>query len=162
AAALAMVVVLTSCHWLKNLLWHGDPLFPLLHRYLPSTPYWPGFNLDAGVAAAAWVPQGSLSHRLWESLKAAVTFSFVPHDWSSYHGDVPVFGSLFTLMLPVLLFLRGTRRIWFLAAATMVGVFIWFWTYHQDRYLQALVPWMAAVTAAGLALAWRAGRAARV
>jgi hypothetical protein len=62
----------------------------------------------------------------------------------------------------VLPFVRGARRCWFLSVAAMAGVFIWFWTFHQDRYLQALVPWMAAVTAAVLALAWRAGRAARV
>jgi len=34
------------------------------------------------------------------------TFSFVVHDWG-FHGEPPVFGSLFTLLIPVLLFLRA-------------------------------------------------------
>jgi hypothetical protein len=36
----------------------------------------------------------------------------------------------------------------------MGGVFGWLWTFHQDRYLQALVPWMAAVVAAVLVRLW--------
>jgi len=44
----------------------------------------------------------------------------------------------------------------------MIGVFVWYWTYHQDRYLQALLPWMVASTAATLALSWSSGRLARL
>src|SRR6185369_3398562 len=49
-----------------------------------------------------------------------------------------------------------------LFAATHLGVFVWYWTHHQDRYLQAALPWMAAATAAVLALVWRQGVGPRV
>jgi hypothetical protein len=45
-----------------------------------------------------------------------------------------------------------------LVIATYCGVFVWYWGMHQDRYLQVLLPWMAAATAATLGLAWRASR----
>jgi hypothetical protein len=73
-----------------------------------------------------------------------------------------VFGSLFTLSLLALPFLKGTRRIWGLALASHLGIFVWYWISHQDRYLQAALPWMAAGTAATLALVFRQGIAARV
>jgi hypothetical protein len=73
-----------------------------------------------------------------------------------------VFGFLFTLSLPLLLFVRRSGRVWLLATGAMIGVFIWYWTYHQDRYLQALLPWMVASTSATLALAWSSNLVARI
>src|SRR5207244_1635956 len=92
-----------------------------------------------------------------QTLSALVTFSFKPNDWDRFHGATPVFGSLFTLSLGLLPFLKGTRRLWGLFFATELGVFAWYWTHHQDRYLQAALPWMAAATAAVLALCWQRG-----
>jgi hypothetical protein len=44
----------------------------------------------------------------------------------------------------------------------LIGVFIWYWVHHQDRYLQIIVPWMAAVVAATMILVWRTGVLNRV
>lgn len=114
-------------------------------------------TLDAG-----FEPTGTLPEKLRETAAAVFKFSFVPHDWAMFHRDLPVFGFLFTLTLPILLLAPHARRARALAAATLLGVFIWYWTYHQDRYLQALLPWMVACTAAALWLAWSAGTGARI
>jgi len=42
-------------------------------------------------------------------------------------------------------------------AGIHVGIVVWFVTSHQDRFLQAVLPWMAACTVVALVLAWRAG-----
>jgi hypothetical protein len=42
-----------------------------------------------------------------------------------------------------------------------LGIAVWYLTNHQDRYLQAIVPWMAACTAAALALGWQQGPVVR-
>jgi len=90
-------------------------------------------------------------------------FSFIPNDYARFHGKVPTFGSLFTLLLIALPFLRRVGRIVGVAAMVHVAIFIWYWTHHQDRYLQAIAPWMAAVTAAILTkLWWEAGLAAKL
>ena len=96
-----------------------------------------------------------------ETLRALVTFSFVPHDWSTLHGKVPVFGSLFTLLLPCLLLFRKTRRTWGLVLWIHVAIATWYSVHHQDRYLQTLMPLMAAVVAAVLIRIWRSGSWAR-
>jgi hypothetical protein len=157
------VLVLSGPYWLKNWIAYGDPMYPLLHNFVGSHPFHPG--AARLLEQAYWVPRfelsGTTAEKWRETAKALVTFSFVPHDWSSFHGDKPVFGSLFTLTLPVLLFLRRTRRVWLLVVAVHLGLVVWFVTSHQDRFLQALVPWMAAATAAILTLAWRQGRLVR-
>jgi hypothetical protein len=160
-AAAAASLVVSGMHWLKNLLWYGDPLYPMLRAHLAARPWVPGTN-PAIVQPPEWRATGPLWERARDSLEAAFTFSFVPHDWITFHGKAPVFGFLFTVTIAVYPFLRGARRLWLVAAATMAGVFVWYWTYHQDRYLQALLPWMAACTAAVLLLVWRVGPAARV
>jgi hypothetical protein len=43
-----------------------------------------------------------------------------------------------------------------------VGVFLWYWTFHQDRYLQSLTPWMASLVAAVVWRLWHAGLVARL
>jgi hypothetical protein len=161
-AALGLAfLVATAPHWLANVVWHGNPVYPLLrhlfHSSRPMVPGWPGTTLDSGFA-----PTGTTIEKLRETAAGVFTFSFVPHDWSPFHRDLPVFGFLFTLTLPILLLAPGARRARALAAATLLGVFIWYWTYHQDRYLQALLPWMVACTAVALRLAWSAGAVARL
>lgn len=159
-------LLFTAPHWLKNWIFYGDPFFPYLNRYFHRADWVPGYGqlfADWGTAQTkAWVTSGTTFEKFQAAGAAMFTFSFEPHDWANFHGKVPVFGSLFTLSLGILPFVRGTRRVWALSAATHLGVFVWFWTMHQDRYLQLLLPWMAAVTAATITLAWRSGWVARV
>ena len=153
-------LVATAPHWLANVVWHHNPVYPLLRGVFPSRPMvagWPGTTLDPG-----FEPTGTLFERLRETAASMFTFSFVPHDWPIFHRDIPVFGFLFTLTLPILLLEPQAGRARALAAATLLGVFIWYWTYHQDRYLQSLLPWMVACTAVALKLAWSAGLGARI
>jgi len=158
---LAVAVLLaTAPHWLANVIWYGNPVYPMLAKLFPSHPWaagWPGPTMDSGFQL-----EGPLASRLRETAKAVFNFSFVPHDWPNFHRDVPVFGFLFTLSLLILPFVRGARRIWLVAGSTLLGVAIWYWTYHEDRYLQALLPWMVACTAATLMLAWSVNRWTRI
>ena len=158
-------LTLTSPHWLKNWIWYGDPLYPVLHDYLSPHPWTADSKalVETFLASGLWRPTAStLPGRLVESLGAMFTFSFSPHDWEPFHHGAPVFGSLFTIAVLTLPFLKGGKRVAPLAICTLTGVFAWYWVSHQDRYLQALVPWMAATTAAAMALIWRTGGAARL
>lgn len=160
-AGVAAALVLSAPLWLKNWIWYGDPVYPMLPNVFAPQPYVPGTDPDKFLQIPMWTPQGTLVERIRQTAAATFTFSFVPHDWSNLHGVVPVFGSLFTLTVPLLVVLRPRRRVAALAAAVWVGLAVWYWTYHQDRYLQALLPWMAAVVAAIVVMAWRAGWPAR-
>jgi hypothetical protein len=162
-ATLGAGLALTTPHWLKNLIWYGDPLYPMLHHYLKVRPW----NGDGDFFFAVYqeqqfVPTGSLSHKLLGMLKALYDHSYALYNWSDFHGNYPVFGSLFTFSLVALPFLRGTRRTWGLVLLTHLGVIVWYWVSDAERYLQCLLPWMAASVASIGILAWRSGWPARV
>ena len=160
ALTLATAVVLTAPHWLKNAVFYGDPLFPLLRSWLPSHPWAEAAEAPYATWFTLRSPAPSLASS-FEMVKTLITFSFVPHDFPQYHGDIPVFGSLFTVLTPLVFIFRKARRLMWLFAGAYLGIAAWFWMHQFDRYLQVLVPWMAAATAALLIRAWREGRAAR-
>jgi hypothetical protein len=149
-------LLLSAPHWLKNAIWYGDPLYPNLHSYFKDHPWVVGatYDFEYGFKSMLWAPTHDFAG-LREALRATLDFSFRPHSWWTMHRDVPVFGSLFTLLLIVLPFVRGARRVWFVAASVHFSIFVWFWIHHEDRHLQALVPWMAAAVAALVTLMWR-------
>lgn len=167
AAALAAGVagtLLSAPHWLKNLVFYGDPLYPVLHGWFADRPWYAG-----AAYVYRWVFLPLQRHTptvdlqgLGDSLWTVVSFSFAPHDLTPFHGTLPVFGSLFTLLLICLPFLRGTARIWLVVLWVHGAVFVWCWVNREDRYLQVLMPWIAAATAAIMHLVWRRfGPAAR-
>lgn len=164
AAAAVAALALWAPHWLKNWIWYGDPFYPQLHRHLTLRPW----SADAAAAyrevfeSLLWQPAGTLGEKLRETARVLLTFSWEAHDWPTFRGKLPYFGTLFTLGLPVLLLARARARVWGLVACAHAGVVVWFWMSHQDRYLIALVPWLAAVTAVTVALAWSAHRLVRV
>jgi len=149
------VLVLTAPHWLKNWLWYGDPLYPLLHKLLRVQPWSADASFTLHAFQDLFFPPRPGWLGVWDALLATVTFSFVPNDWPVFHRDVPIFGSLFTLTLATLPFIRAGARLWLAYLGVMVAIVAWYLTNHQDRYLQAWLPCMAACTAATLALLWR-------
>jgi len=175
--ALIVGLVISSPHWLKNILWYGDPVYPVLHSHLSTLTPW--FGQDA-TDMYEW---GYKDYQFWrpthdlmgfaQSLGGMFNWSFIPHDYSRYHGRVPVVGSLFTLLLFTLpmapISANGAQnvktmraRLWALIGTTHLALFLWYWTHHQDRYLQSLMPWMAAATATMIILLWRTHLVARL
>lgn len=150
-------LALGATHLVKNWVWYGDPIYPVLARILGGR----SWNPSGDLSEPRWITQGPLLHQLWEALLAVFSFAFVSHDWPRFHGDWPVFGFLFSVMLVALPTLRAPRRVLELFAVAAGGVFLWFLSYHQDRYLQILLPLMVVATVAALALAWRMGNAVR-
>jgi hypothetical protein len=152
------VLVFTAPHWLKNWIWYGDPAYPALRHVFDAHPW----NPDAGESwqvfdGMRWRPRPGAMGVL-RALSAAVSFSFIPHNWDVLHGKRPIFGSLFTLTAVCLPMLRARAELWLTSLAVMAAVVFWYLLHHQDRYLQAFVPWMAACTAASISLIWQTGR----
>jgi len=150
------LVVLTSPFWLRNAIFYSDPLFPAFRHYLPSHPWALAEGAAYQVDYALYHPVLSGASVL-ECLKTLATFSFVPHDFPAFHGAVPVFGSLFTVLTPLALLVTKRTRLRLLLVGCYLGLFAWFWLHQLDRYLQVLVPWMAAATAVVLQLVWEEG-----
>jgi hypothetical protein len=147
----------TAPHWLKNVVFYGNPTYPLLHQIFPSHPFHKGAGaiMEQIYMTPGFALKGTALEKLARTAAALLDFSFVPNDWVMFHGQRPVFGSLFTLLLPALLFLKARPRLYALIAASHLGVLLWYVTSHQDRFLQALLPWMAACTAALVVAIWQ-------
>ncbi len=158
-AAFAAGVILFAPHWLKNLAFYGDPLYPSLYAHLHVHPW----TLDSphrveGAVANMWRPEGTLVEKLHQTLvNGVVLFSFKPNEFPGFHGSVPVFGSLFSLLALSLPFLRKSGKTILLFVCTHIGIAVWYWVHHEDRTLQLLVPWMATGVAAAVILIWRSG-----
>lgn len=165
---LLTVAALTTPHWLKNWVFYGDPLYPFLHKHFNDHPWTPDsayLLANNSMIDKAWQTLLPPMDKLRETLPILATFSFKPHDYAgspSFHDKLPVFGSLFTLLALCLPFVPARARLWGLFLAVHMGVFVWYWTYHVDRYLQVLLPWMVAATASVLILVWRSGWPSRV
>ncbi|MCU0656284.1 MAG: hypothetical protein MUF64_13850 [Polyangiaceae bacterium] len=157
-AALVMGgLVLTAPHWLKNLIFYGDPVYPLLANHLRVRPWnSSSAHLLQLFQKNTWIPGISRPETAKEFLTVLATFSFLPHDWAIFHKNWPVFGSLFTLLTPLVLFLRSRRALLF-TGFVYGGLLLWAYINMQDRYLQVLVPLMAALVFAVLTWLWRAG-----
>ena len=161
-AFVSCVLLVTAPHWLKNWIWYGDPIYPQLRAFLPVRPWVEGSDerravLDEIRHGAELTPAG-----IFAALKSTFTFSFIPNDWEFLQRDWPIFGSLFTLTLPCLSFLRRAGALWGIYLGSMASVFFWYLLAHYDRYLQAILPAMALGTAACLARVWTLGFSARL
>ena len=118
------MVLYRAPNWLADLIWYGDPVYPMLHNLLPSRPYVSDTASELTSSLRHEPPRNThgARHRS-RRYGATVTFSFLPNDWFIFHRDVPVFGSLFTLTIPCLPFLRGARvsDLSWIYAMAMVG-----------------------------------------
>ena len=153
------VISLTSTHWLKNWVFYGDPLYPLLHRWLKLRPWHEdaSYLVDVYLNEIGTYPAPRTLDGVKETLEQLGTFSFTAYEFPEYHRDVPYFGFLFTIFTLAVPFVRPSKRLLALVFGTYVGVFAWYWQSHVDRYLQALLPLMAVVVAVAIAGSWRSG-----
>jgi hypothetical protein len=143
-------LVLTSPHWLKNLLFYKNPVYPVMHSVFKSSAPWTGNSSHYYrlYQETAWIPHAPRITNTWELIQTVFTFSFIPHDWTQFHGTVPVFGSLFSVLIFSLPFLSQTRRLWLATLCSLLGIATWAGMLPQDRYLQTILPWLCAATAA--------------
>jgi hypothetical protein len=161
--ALLLGLVLTAPLWLKNYVWYGDPFYPVLHEYFSPRPWTPDApHLYRVYKSEAWGAVGTGAEKLEGTLRALYDYSLAVYNWSYFHKSFPIVGSLFTFGLVALPFLGKVWRIWALVLATHVGIAVWYLLWHHDRYLQPLIPWMAACISAMAIVAWRLGVAARI
>jgi hypothetical protein len=150
-------------HFLRNWVFYRDPLYPFAQQLFTGTR--PrvddaAFLFSKIFVDGRWVPQGDTWERLWHAMKLALTFSFTPH--YSFTGNVPVFGSLFTLLLPALGCVRERRYPLLGALVGMFTLVLWGYTFNVDRNLQIFMPLLVATTAALLVGVARLGRVAQV
>jgi hypothetical protein len=162
AAALTAIVA-TVPHWLINLIFYGDPFYPVLHQYTNPHPWHEdaSYLTDIYLSQVGTFPAERSLAGVLDTLRALFEFSFTAYEFPEYHGTVPYFGFLFTVCSLALPFLRPSRRLLLLVGGCYVTLFLWYWQSHVDRYLQAFLPLFACVVAVVLQSLWRLSFVAR-
>jgi len=161
--AVSVGLVLIAPHFIKQWVFHHNPVYPFMQPVFTNS--WPtvpngALIFERTAQEPAWRPRGGALQKLAHAARLFGTFSFYPH--YSFNGNVPMFGSLFTLLLPTIPFVARCARIALWAAAASGALFIWGMVYNVDRNLQIFMPIMVCVTGALLVQCWRLGPLARV
>lgn len=157
ALHVGMTLLAFGPHLLKNWLFYRNPFYPLMLDVFASRPYLPGFPLDPMKEATASV---GIAERLESAARVMFSFSFEPK--FTFIGNVPAFGSLFTLLSPLGLLCFRRWRVLGILLLGQAALFVWAFVYPVDRNLQLLLPWLAAYVGAVLVLAWQWGLFARL
>jgi hypothetical protein len=155
SAVLVSFAVVWSPHWLKNLIWYGDPAYPILHHWFLPHPWTSQaesyFRIFLQLAILS--PTHDLAGA-FESLRVALTLGLGTQAYG-FHADFPTFGFLFAATLYCLPFLRAKWRVWVAYGLGVSAALVWYWTNHRDRYLQACLPWLVAATLSVLYTMWK-------
>jgi len=164
APAIVIVVGLGTFapHAIRALVFYNNPFYPFLQDvFLRSTPTVPNaaYLVTRALADPLYQPQGTFVEKLYHAAELFVTFSFIPH--YSFTKEMPIFGSLFTLLFPCIAFIRNPR-LWLFGAIAAGSVLVWGMIYNVDRNLQAFFPVLVCVTGAIVVACWRMGVWARI
>jgi hypothetical protein len=158
-AVVGAFLVAWAPHWLPNLVWYGDPLYPMLRGHFSPHPWDAEADMYFRVFMdyAILKPTHDLSGIL-ETLIAATTLGFRSYE-TGFHGETPIFGFLFAATLFCLPFTRLAPRVRLAYALAFTAVSLWYFTNHRDRYLQACLPWLVVATVVVLEEMWHSSRA---
>jgi hypothetical protein len=162
AIAAGAALVVQAPHFISNIVFYRNPVYPLLQDIFTGsrpTVYDAAEQVRTVLADWNYYPPAAIGARILNALELAFTFSFVPH--YSFVGNLPAFGSVFTLALPLVFFVPRPRRVALGAAIALGAVFMWAMSYLVDRNLQTFLPLLVAATAAILVRAWELGWFAR-
>jgi hypothetical protein len=143
-------------HLLRNWIFYRNPIFPFADDLFPhtyprqaDTPFVMRY-LRLGDSA---ISRGPILERLENAARIAFTRSFRRPSEA---------GSVFVVLLPLLVFLSRSRRLWLGAFVAVGALMTWGMSYANERYAQAIIPMLASVTAAIVVRAWQLGLFARV
>ena len=160
---LALVALVASApHWLANVVWHGNPVYPMLLHVFPSHPLVPGWvspTVSSATFDPGWQPTGPLFSRLGETLvqrsRSASSSTISRCFTGMFRCSVSCSrspGRCCCWCAAVVASCRRSRVARCSRSSSGTG------RSTRIGYLQAILPWMVATTAAALVLAWQAGR----
>jgi hypothetical protein len=156
------MLLLVSPHFLRGLIFYGNPVYPLAPSLFPSVLSFPNsaYYFDNYTTDPNYWIRGNALDKLSNAVRLLFTFSFKTH--YSFAHDVPSFGSLFTLLTPAVLLVPKRLRLMPAVLIAVGAVLVWGYVYFVDRNLQTFMPVLVCVTGALIVELWRMGGAVRL
>lgn len=162
ALSIALVAALVSSpHFAKNAVFYHNPFYPFAQRIFKSTTpkHEPGYYTETKTEGAFKPKHTGLKRQAWV-LSRVMTYSFETAN-RNLTKHRPYMGSLFSLLLPCLLFVRGRKRVVFTAGVATLAMMVWGNTAANDRYLLAFYDLCIGTALAMMVKVWELGWVAR-
>lgn len=137
-----IVLALTLPHYVRNLFYTGNPVFPLLNSHFnPGHPNI--FSIDEDLYGR--------TRTLLNYLRILWDISVLP----THLFDGAMIGAPFLLAFAPLAFIRPSRKCWTLLSIVLVYLAFWHWGMtRQVRFLIPIFPFLAALSATGFFNLW--------
>jgi hypothetical protein len=160
AAVLAATLV-SSPHFIKNAIFYKNPVYPFAQSvFTASTPkHEPRIYKEVRPQSPFPVKYSGVRRQLWTA-QLLFDYSFTSRN-RGFTERRPYMGSLFSLLLPCILFVRRRQRIWPILAIGVGAFWIWANTGPNDRYMLGFYDMFIACAGALAVLIWRLGWIAR-
>ncbi|RYZ03125.1 MAG: hypothetical protein EOO73_28875 [Myxococcales bacterium] len=162
ALSIALVAALVSSpHFGKNAVFYHNPFYPFAQRIFKGTTpkHEPGFYTESKTEGAFKPRYTGLKRQAW-ALGRVMTYSFETAN-RNLTKHRPYMGSLFSLLLPCLLVVRGRKRVLFSAGVATLAMMVWANTAANDRYLLGFYDLCIGTALALMVKVWDLGWVAR-
>jgi hypothetical protein len=160
AAALTAILV-SSPHFVKNAIFYKNPVYPFAQSvFTASTPkHEPRIYKEVRPPSPFPVKYSGLRRQLWTA-ELLIDYSFTTRN-RDFTARRPYMGSLFSLLLPCILFVQRRRRVWPILAIAIGAFWTWANLGPNDRYMLGFYDMFIACAGALAVLVWRLGWIAR-
>ncbi len=162
ATILATLALVSAPHFAKNAVFYKNPAYPFAQSVFKSS--WPkptpGFYEESQGSNVFSPKATGLKRQAW-ALKKVFDYSLTTAN-RSLTSRRPYMGSLFSLLLPCALLVRGRRRLLGVTAVLTVAFMVWANTAANDRYLLSFYDGCIGIALALIVAVWELGWAARL
>jgi hypothetical protein len=165
-AVILFAALVSSPHFIKNTVFHANPVYPFAGSLFPASHprHPPGYyEVQKKPRGGPFAPKHQddfVKRQLWAT-QLLFTYSFHTAN-RGFTDHRPYMGSLFSLLLPCVLFVSRRRRILLGTAVGYVAFMVWANTSVNDRYMLSYYDLFIAVAAALLVRVWQVGWLGRV
>jgi hypothetical protein len=157
ALAVGTATLVTAPHFAKNTVFYGNPLYPFAQQVFSTThpKHMPGVYKEAK-RPKVFGPNIKGFERAGWAMKSLFDYSLTTRNRGLTERR-PYMGALFSILLPCLLLVRRSRRIWLTAAVAIPAFLLWAYTGPNDRYLLSFYDLLIATSGALLVRVWELG-----
>lgn len=154
AAVLLALALVSAPHFGKNAVFYHNPFYPFATKvFKGTTPApTPGYYAENPTKGNFKPQHSGLKRQAWALSKVyAYSLSTANRNLTKHR---PYMGSLFSLLLPAILFVPRRRRVLFAVSVAALGFMVWANTAANDRYLLSFYDICIGVALAMMVKVW--------
>ncbi len=163
AVLIGTTVAVNAPHLIHHGVHTGNPLYPFAAGVIPTSQSGPPTTASRSTPAKQGRSRTRADREAPQrsAIRALYLHTFEP-DGPGETDQRPYRGALFSLLLPCILFIRRSRRMWLGLAIGVTAFWVWAATRGEDRFLVTFQDLLIATAAALMVRVWQLGWPGRV